>query len=162
MNKYLNYVLGAYCEPNDTSAFCTVPFPNKTDYCTDRNVALRLVAGIDCGTMGALYEVDTLTGEAYVIESLGANPAHSPETIKHDYLINQYHETLPVLADDEVFVCDEGCGDCNAVEFAYCYRTSENTSTGEITSSYHRAYKTSCCGSNLGIWNETTEDFKSL
>jgi hypothetical protein len=171
MPDYLNFVLGSYCDPRDTTAFCTIPFPKlegKEDdpvkeVCFDEAEALRLVAWIeDCGTMGALYKIDTLTGKANVIKRLGAKEEHAPTTIQHDYLINKYHESLPELFSDEIFVCSDGCGDCQPVEFKFCYSSSHNPKTGETTELTHRAYKTSCCGSKLGIYDESNEDYRAI
>jgi hypothetical protein len=41
-------------------------------------------------------------------------------------------ETLPVLKNNQFFVCEDGCGDCSAIEFDFCYSRSENLETGEV------------------------------
>jgi len=72
--------------------------------------------------------------------------------------MNKYDETLPVLNKDQVFVCEDGCGDCEAVEFDYCYSRSENLATGKVVELTHRAYKSSCCGAKINVWDESIED----
>ncbi len=76
--------------------------------------------------------------------------------------MNNLDEVLPTLKEDEIFVCSDGCGDCKPVEFDFCYSRSENLKTGEVIELTHKAHKASCCGADLAIWNEVTDDFKIL
>lgn len=72
--------------------------------------------------------------------------------------MNKYDEVLPVLTNDQVFVCEDGCGDCKAIEFDFCYSRTENISTSEVKELTHKAYKSSCCGAKVNVWDESIED----
>ena len=68
-------------------------------------------------------------------------------------------EVLPELdAEHQSFNCDEGCGECKAVEFDFPYSVTEDEHGNEIERLTHRAYKSSCCGSTFEIWDERLQD----
>lgn len=69
------------------------------------------------------------------------------------------NEKLPALTEHQEFVCEEGCGSCEPIEFDYCYREQTQLSTGKKTKYYHKAYKSSCCGGRLAVYDNSTNDF---
>lgn len=67
-------------------------------------------------------------------------------------------EVLPEL--DKVyqsFNCPS-CGECEPVEFDFAYSVTEDKHGNELERKTHKAYKTSCCGGRLEIWDERIED----
>ena len=70
-------------------------------------------------------------------------------------------EKLIALEENQCYTCDNGCGECEAVEFNYEYSREENPLTGElIESKTHKAFKSSCCGAMFEIWDDDLEDSK--
>lgn len=67
-------------------------------------------------------------------------------------------EVLPVLGENQYFVCEEGCGICRPIEFDFCYSRATNLETGEVKSLSHIAYKSSCCGGVVNVWDEVKQD----
>lgn len=72
--------------------------------------------------------------------------------------MHKLDEILPALANNQVFVCEDGCGECKAVEFDFCFRRSKNLATGEVKEFTHKSYKSSCCGAKVNVWDESIGD----
>tara|TARA_B100000809_G_C15094098_1_gene514320 strand:- start:114 stop:350 length:237 start_codon:yes stop_codon:yes gene_type:complete len=72
--------------------------------------------------------------------------------------MNQLDESLPELKKGQIFVCEEGCVECKPVEFDFEYRVVTYVDSGEKQKFTHRAFKSSCCGGKLAIWDEDKQD----
>jgi len=65
---------------------------------------------------------------------------------------------LPELKEGQIWCCESGCGECEPVEFDFCYSETKDREGAVIDKKYHKAYKTSCCGGRLEIWDENIND----
>lgn len=68
-------------------------------------------------------------------------------------------EILPELTDTQSFNCVNGCGECKAIEFDFVYSETLDATTDEIIQQKtHKAFKSSCCGDEMEIWDEAIDD----
>ena len=67
------------------------------------------------------------------------------------------NEKLIALKKGQVYTCDRGCGECNAIEFDFECSREENLETGKVISKTFKAFKSSCCGDNIEIWDEALQ-----
>lgn len=72
------------------------------------------------------------------------------QTFKHP----EKDEKLPELGENQVFTCEMGCGVCKPVEYDFVFSRSTSFRNGTKEMHTHKAYKSSCCGGELDIYDE--------
>lgn len=76
-------------------------------------------------------------------------------------LIEKFLGTYSVrdLRENEVYFCQEGCGDCNKVLVEEDNMTKHSIDDQTLLERhYSKVELSSCCRSELGIWNELEDE----
>lgn len=67
------------------------------------------------------------------------------------------------LKENEVYICEEGCGECNKVAIECETMTlSDPTDTHILEREYELVDSSDCCGSKLSIWDNLKDDEVSV
>lgn len=76
-------------------------------------------------------------------------------------IANNLDEKLPVLKENQEFVCAEGCSNraCEVIEFDFSYSETLNNNFEVIERLTHKAYKTACCGGEAVVWDNSIDDY---
>lgn len=68
-------------------------------------------------------------------------------------------EILPTLTANQAFVCVNGCGECEAVEYDFCYYESRDKDGNLESKKTHKSHSSNCCGLSLEIWDKSAERY---
>lgn len=69
--------------------------------------------------------------------------------------------SLPTLKTGEEFVCADGCGTTTAEQYDFEY-SREEFPDGRVESKTMPAWRARCCGADLCVFNNITDDFTPL
>lgn len=74
-------------------------------------------------------------------------------------MIQRHYYKLPDLKENQSWCCSNGCGTCHTIESVH-ERMIEKDKNGKILNAiYEHYFSSSCCHSDLLIWDDGLEEF---
>lgn len=68
------------------------------------------------------------------------------------------NEILPELANNQIFICGNGCGECKALEDRSVHADTHNEKGNLVGDKSHRVYVSDCCKAEVNIWDKLKEE----